>query len=139
MSPEVVKKVLHLQRTNLARPHAHLPTCLMDGLFGRTALKYIYATEEQLNRCVSLQAEAVDNGVPSRLGQILLERNYMTEEEVLSILSIQKIRIASCPGCKSRYNIIRSDRRARLHCPRCGGALNSSAQPDGIGVAGDIS
>lgn len=56
--------------------------------FGRTAVYRTYATLEQVQRALAEQVEDNVMGRPHRhLGNILLEKNWITEEQMKSVLN----------------------------------------------------
>jgi serine/threonine protein kinase len=57
-------------------------------LFGRLALARRLITEEQLKECLDLQAA----GSTKRLGEILVNKGYLTQEEVFEIIQMQQRR-----------------------------------------------
>jgi len=58
-----------------------------DLLFGQIALKRKFCTQEQLNKCLALQAGSKD-GLP--LGQLLRREGYISEEQHSEILRLQR-------------------------------------------------
>ncbi len=133
-----VEEVLRMQGERLDKPHVHLPVRLGDALFGQLALKYTYVTREQLDRSICLQEARRDQGQPSRLGQVLVERDQMTAAEVVSVLNMQKVRLATCSSCASRYNVARWKDGDDEPCPACGAALVLEEESDSVDVEGDV-
>ena len=138
LSPVQLQEVLRMQDERLARPHPHLPVMLGDGLFGKLALKYMYVTREQLDRCVCLQEAGRDRGRSLRLGQVLVQQDHMSAEEVVSVLNMQKVHMAACAPCSRRFNVIRPGGLKEEACPRCGARLTWVASPGDVDVAGDV-
>ena len=138
MSRLEVEEVLRMQGERLSKPHSHLPVKLGDGLFGKLALKYMYVTQEQLDHCVCLQ-EASRDKQPRRLGQVLVEQDQMSTDEVVNVLNMQKVHVGACAACGTLYNVVRSvtgdDEEV---CPRCGAGLTREDAPGDVGVAGDV-
>jgi len=62
-----------------------------DLLFGRIAVNRKYCTQEQLDKCLALQANSRDR-VP--LGQFLKNEGYITEDQHSEILSLQRKNLA---------------------------------------------
>ncbi|MDI6788684.1 MAG: hypothetical protein QME51_09960, partial [Planctomycetota bacterium] len=58
-----------------------------DLFYGNIALRNDFVTQSQLDECLALQRE---RGKTARLGEILLEKNYITIPEHESVLSAQK-------------------------------------------------
>ena len=133
-----VEEVLRMQGERLDKPHSHLPVRLGDGLFGKLALKYTYVTREQLDRCICLQEARRDQGKPLRLGQVLVERDQMTAGEVVSVLKMQKVHMATCSSCARRYNVASGKDAGGEPCPACGAALAPEDEPDRVDVEGDV-
>jgi serine/threonine-protein kinase len=58
--------------------------------FGHLALKYGYITLQQLQECIKVQEQARGAGVePKRLGEILVEKGYMTNSQVIELFRHQ--------------------------------------------------
>lgn len=58
--------------------------------FGRLALKYGYVTLEQLQECVKVQERVRSAGAePKRLGEILVEKGYITGAQVIELFRHQ--------------------------------------------------
>ncbi len=136
MSTEEVDHVLHCQDVLLAKPHPRRPASVGDSLLGHMAVKYGYLTEEQLNRCVRIKELRSGAGDHSRLGQILVEQEHLTEEDVVLLLKMQHQDIARCPRCSRSFNTTRSTGQT-VTCPDCGDFLEVQKHPDGIKVEGD--
>lgn len=63
-------------------------------LFGRMALARRLITEDQLNECLAAQKES-----GQRLGEVLVEKGYLTQEEVFEIIRLQHARkVGRGPG-----------------------------------------
>lgn len=58
-----------------------------DDLLGRQLIKRKIITEEQLKEAMTIQRERKDEGVRNLLGEILVELNYCTEEDVAITLA----------------------------------------------------
>ena len=70
--------------TNSGKPYPHLELFR----FGSIAVYRKYVTLEQVQQALTIQVEDNVNGVKHRLlGDILLEKRWITEEQVESILS----------------------------------------------------
>jgi ribosomal protein L37AE/L43A len=63
-----------------------------DLLFGRIALNKKYCTQEQLDKCLILQANSRDQ-VP--LGQILRREGYISDDQHSQILTLQRQRLSA--------------------------------------------
>jgi hypothetical protein len=73
-----------------------------DMLFGQIAAKRYMAKSEHVNLCLQIQANDEAAGAPRRtLGQIMVERGFITAAQVQLILEAQR-EIAGRPGWKWR-------------------------------------
>ncbi len=138
MTSADVKRVLEEQDVYLSMPHPRLPNKLSEALMGRMALRYGYLDEEQLNLCLRLQEALRDEGLGTRLGEILVERKMMSVDDVASVLRMQKLQIKSCPRCDSRYNAVLSEMQKMEACPKCGSPLSEGDAPGSVTVVGDL-
>ncbi|MDQ7778401.1 MAG: protein kinase, partial [Planctomycetota bacterium] len=58
--------------------------------FGQLVVKHKFASTEQVNECVAIQSQMRAMGVvPKNLGEILLEKNYISRDQSLAILRLQ--------------------------------------------------
>jgi predicted Zn-ribbon and HTH transcriptional regulator len=77
--------VFRLMSTRTAEPWSNQ--------LGQLALQRQFITQEQLRECLEAQARLIlSTGSTPFLGHLLIERGYMTEAEVLTLLKVQKQR-----------------------------------------------
>ncbi|MFA5794087.1 MAG: serine/threonine-protein kinase [Candidatus Brocadiia bacterium] len=72
-----------------------------DLSFGSLAIKLLYTTLERVNECVEIQQKIRDMGVKSKkLGEIMIDKSYLTEQQVRHIFRVQGIEggIRELPG-----------------------------------------
>ncbi|MHC4778770.1 MAG: protein kinase domain-containing protein [Planctomycetota bacterium] len=105
-----------------------------ENLFGRIALKNNLVSPKQLIECLALKDKLSRKGRNVMLGQILLERGYLTKEEILFILKTQKKGILECPVCKTRYNVEGFSGGRKVKCRMCRTVLEVPKEPDTIVV-----
>ncbi|MCU0722632.1 MAG: serine/threonine protein kinase [Planctomycetes bacterium] len=105
-----------------------------ENLFGRIALKHNLVTPKQLVECLAVKDKLRREGKDLMLGQILLERGYLTKEEVLFILKAQKKAVLECPVCKTRYNVEGFGAGHKVKCRMCRTVLEVPREPDTIVV-----
>ncbi|RME04099.1 MAG: serine/threonine protein kinase [Planctomycetota bacterium] len=55
--------------------------------FGETAMRRLLVTSEQVEECLQLQEKMRQKGIYKKLGEVMLERNYITEVHVQQIIS----------------------------------------------------
>jgi PAS domain S-box-containing protein len=133
-----VDEVLQSQKESLAKPHPVLPASKGEGMLGQLAARYGYISEDQLNECVCIQAMLKDGGKEIRLGQVLVEKEYMSADDIIMVLHMQKQHIGICRECKGRFNVVRRVEKEPIPCPRCGEALEVFTTLDSIEVNGSV-
>ncbi len=138
MTSEDVERVLEEQRVYLSMPHPRLPNKLSEALLGRMSLRYGYLSEDQLNQCLCIHEALKDDGRELRLGEILVQRDLMTPEDISSVLRMQKLQIKACPRCSSQFNAQLGELQKMEACPKCGAPLSLEEHPGSISVDGDL-
>jgi hypothetical protein len=94
-----------------------------EPVFGRLVLRKGLVTAEQLNECLRFQECELERGRPRNLGQVLVEKGYLTRDQVKAVLTEQQKIIVICNGCGTRFNATAG---AKLpQCPSCGGSLSA--------------
>ncbi len=131
-----VDAILSYQERALGQPHSRLSSTVGESLLGRVALTQGYITEEQLFECVALQSSRQEEGRLVRLGQILLEKEYMTVEDIVMVLHLQKKEMVACPGCSCSFTVPHLKDQGAL-CPRCGIPLVPSKSPEDAAAESD--
>ena len=132
-----VNEVLQNQQFSLSRPHPRLPTSISESLLGQLARKYEYVNEEQLREVLRDQALHEEQGEPVRIGQVLVEKDLMTPEDIIMVLHMQKQQIVACPSCWTRFNANRTRPDDELTCPLCAKQLQLDESQE-IDVDGDV-
>jgi serine/threonine protein kinase len=57
--------------------------------FGHTLLKLEFATPEQIVECLKIQSKLAEQGVSKKLGEIMVEKGYLTQKQVEDALAYQ--------------------------------------------------
>ncbi len=123
ITPEQRGRLLSMQKKHLAEAQEAVPR--MEGrdepVFGRMVLRKGLITSEQLNECLRQQERDLERGRPRNLGQVMVEKGYLSREQVKSVLTEQQKVIVICNGCGARFNASAGSKLPK--CPSCGGAL----------------
>lgn len=122
LTQDHLQRIIELQRRNLERRAIHSRWKRTDSLFGKLAIRFGLATEEQVNECVRIQAK-IEPDIFLRLGEILVKKGYMTNDMVQRILEFQKKRIFTCPKCSTEYNVVMYNPGTLIRCYRCNETL----------------
>lgn len=122
ITEEQLTKIIEIQRKNLQERAIHSREKREDGLFGKLVLRFQFATEEQINECIRIQAK-LENDLFLRLGEIMVKKGYLTNEQVRQILEFQKTKILTCPSCNTQYNVIMFTPGTKIRCYKCDGEL----------------
>lgn len=96
-----------------------------DHSLGQLLLKRGDITQQQLNECIRIQGQAVENKDPDvpRLGELLVQKGFTTPAAVTLALSSQKKVMLVCEKCGKRFNATGYTPTRRYHCKDCGGYL----------------
>lgn len=131
---EQLRLILEYQKKNLQRPATDPDEQKEDIAFGFLAVKLGCTTLDRVYECVREQARMARLGLYFRLGEIFVNRGYLTPEQVGEILQRQNKTILECPGCASRYNVIGWQPGREVKCTKCGTALAPPGDPTAISV-----
>src|SRR5688572_8165200 len=73
--------------------------------FGKLSVALGFLTPEDLDKILQLQADLHKIGVDRRLGELCLEKRFLSREQVLLVLRAQGKRILTCHACQKSYNV----------------------------------
>ena len=88
---------------------------------GRILVEGGVLTDFALRECVEIQRRVIPApGAQSpRLGEILVERGYVTSEQISDALKVQGVKILHCPTCRVSVNVRLHPDALALRCGRC--------------------
>jgi len=107
--------------------------------FGQLLVRNSLISEAALEECLEAQREVSRRGmdVIPRLGELLVARGYLTEEQVVTALSQQEMAILFCPRCEVQVNVPQRDDVREVRCIRCRGTLIVPREPRDVKVSED--
>jgi len=79
----------------MTTPEAQKPS---DESYGQTAVRLTFATEAQVQECVSIQARMREMGIDEPLGEIMVKKGYLTSTQNTQILKSMGIHTNPIPG-----------------------------------------
>jgi uncharacterized OB-fold protein len=123
ITKEQLRTVLEYQKQNQQRPATDPEEQKSDIAFGFIAVKKKYTTLNRVYECVREQARAAKLGLFFRLGEIFVNKGYLTVEQVQDILQDQNKTILECEGCTTRFNVIGYEEGKTIKCTKCGRRL----------------
>ncbi len=138
ISKEQLRHVLEIQKQNQNRPATDPDEQKSDIAFGFLAVKKKYTTLNRVYECVREQARAAKLGLFFRLGEIFVNKGYLTVEQVQNILRDQNKTILECEGCATRYNVIGYEEGKTIKCTKCGRRLVPPSDLDSPAVQESI-
>ena len=103
-----------------------------DMLFGQILIHRELARSEHIDECMREQAQAIQRGdspVPL-VGELLVERGYVSEENVAQVLAIQERTILVCSSCGRRCMVLTRNEKAPDQCAECNGRLDNLFESD---------
>jgi uncharacterized protein YbaR (Trm112 family) len=113
-------KILELQSRNLQKIDPQVKKQKEAQLFGKLATREGLMSEEDLNECLREQAR---EGETRSLGEIMVERGYLTVAQVKGLLAKQLKKVMSCPSCNLSFTVLTLTQGKAIDCPRCKGPL----------------
>lgn len=112
-----------------------------DILFGRLCVAKKFATPAEVNECLELQQRMTKERkggelmTVMRIGELMIERGYLTPDQVKLILQEQRKFLVRCPGCGRQFNVVGLKTGQQFPCKKCGATITVS--PTAKGVAAD--
>ena len=119
LEPEKLRKVLEMQAERLRASAETTILNLGESLFGRKAIEMGLASEEAVDAAVREQTLRRGKGEQIRLGQILVDHDTLSPDQVREILQRQNREVLFCPACYSQYNILGFDPGWTFPCQSC--------------------
>lgn len=134
LTPAQLNEVISVQQANLQAPSTHPEQRLEDTIIGRVMVRNGFATEEQVNDALRTQGLREQEGVFYRLGEVMVEKGYMSVTDVLNVLKIQDKQIMVCPGCGARFNVASFQPGRKYRCKKCKALLSLPATLESVEV-----
>jgi hypothetical protein len=97
------------------------------GLFGQIAIRRGWVTSTQLADCLRDQEASARAGSSLRLGQIFLEKKFLTVPQFLEIIRLQNKEVAQCPHCLTFFDTGEATPGTPFGCSSCGHVVRSRA------------
>ena len=126
LTREQHERILQIQRRNLELVDPLVQKRKESVLFGKLAVREGFATENQVNECLALQARS---GEKRALGEIMVEKGCLSAVQVSDLLKRQLKKVMSCPACHLTFTVLTLSQGKTIDCPRCGGPLREG-KPD---------
>ncbi|HVE38924.1 MAG TPA: hypothetical protein VNM14_03485 [Planctomycetota bacterium] len=113
-------KVLELQKKNLQSVDPLAKKRKEAQLFGKLAVREGLLTEDEVNDCLREQGQ---QGEIRTLGEIMVDKGYLSVDKVKELLSKQLKKVMACPACKLSFTVMTLSQDKKIDCPRCKGPL----------------
>jgi len=97
--------------------------------FGKLSVALGFLTQEDLDKILQLQTDLRKIGVDRRLGELCLEKRYLSREQVLLVLRAQGKRILTCHACQKSYNVHHYRPTETYTCKHCTAELSLPTKP----------
>ncbi len=125
-----LSQLVALQRENLSAPSPYTEGKeVAADLLGKHAVEQGLITPGQLKETLREQGVMSQRGQPMRLGELLVDKGYLTFEQVEQLLGRQGKRLMRCKACGTQFNVHAEVKDAA--CNKCGGELAESASIPG--------
>jgi protein-arginine kinase activator protein McsA len=127
LSEDQHSKVLTIQRKNLKIQDPLAKRDKESILFGKLAVREGLLTKEEANECLKIQGM---DGEKRALGEIMVEKGYLTSAQVKALLAKQAKKLMNCPTCKLTFTVLTISQEKKIACPRCGKPLEEGKPSD---------
>ncbi|HVE42646.1 MAG TPA: hypothetical protein VNM14_22390 [Planctomycetota bacterium] len=97
------------------------------GLFGQIAIRRGWVSAAQLAECLREQEASAKAGSSLRLGQIFLDKKFLTVPQFLEIIRLQNKEVAQCPHCQTFFDTHEATPGTPFGCSSCGHVVRSRA------------
>lgn len=113
-----LQALVNLQKRNLQVKTHQSRRVKQDNLFGRLAIRLGFATEKQVEESLGTQL-MINESHFLRLGEIMVKKEYISEEQLNKIVDFQNQRQVTCSGCGQKYNLVLFNEGAKILCYNC--------------------
>lgn len=120
-----LQTLVDIQKRNIEAKAIRARRLKEDNIFGKIALRLGFTSEKQVDECLGVQLEMADD-YPLRLGEIMVKKGFLTEEQVKKISEFQGKRLITCPKCGQNYNVILFNPGAKFICYACDKELTTN-------------
>lgn len=129
ITEEQHSEILAIQRRNLTVLDPVSKVSKESILLGKLAVREKFMNEQQVNRCLRLQAR---DGEKRSIGEIMVEEGLLTPAQLKTLLTKQHKRIMSCSNCRLSFTVLSTTHAKHVPCPRCKGALSEGKPTDSV-------
>ncbi len=99
------------------------PARAQDFLFGRLCVQLGLISPNQLNECMMIQGKKQRDDEYRLLGAIMVEKGFLSQEQVCEVLRTLRTEMIHCPGCDALYKAAEVPAEERDLCMECGASL----------------
>ncbi len=109
-----------------------------DILFGRLCVAKKFASPVEVNECLELQQRMTKERkggelmTAPRIGELMIERGYLSPDQVKLILQEQRKFLVRCPGCGRQFNVVGLRPGQQFPCKKCNATVTVSATARGV-------
>jgi len=121
-----LQALINLQKRNLQVKTHQSRRVKQDNLFGRLAIRLGFATEKQVEESLGTQL-MINESHFLRLGEIMVKKEYISEEQLNKIIDFQSQRQVTCSGCGQKYNLVLFNEGAKILCYNCDNEIVASS------------
>jgi len=98
-------------------------------LFGKLAIREGLVSSERMNECLAIQGRT---GETRPIGEILVERGYLSSRQVQDLLGKHCKKLMICSPCRLRFTVITLSDGRNARCPRCKNPLEELQKPEAV-------
>ncbi|MFH0888057.1 MAG: hypothetical protein V1871_02465 [Planctomycetota bacterium] len=121
-----LQALVSLQKRNLQAKTNQSRRVKQENLFGRLAIRLGFASEKQVEESLGTQL-MINEAHFLRLGEIMVKKEYITDDQLKKIIDFQNQRQVTCLGCGQKYNLILFNEGAKILCYNCDNEVIASS------------
>ncbi|MFA5793508.1 MAG: hypothetical protein WC980_00350 [Candidatus Brocadiia bacterium] len=125
ITPAQHQTLVDLQKRSIETKAIKARRLKEDNIFGKIAMRLGFASEKHVDECLGVQLEMADD-YPLRLGEIMVKKGFLTEENVQKISEFQGHHLITCPKCGHSYNVILFNPGVKFICYSCDKELTTN-------------
>lgn len=120
-----LQTLVDVQKRNIEAKAIRARRLKEDNIFGKIAIRLGFISEKQVDECLGVQLEMADD-YPLRLGEIMVKKGFLTEQQAKKISEFQGKRLIVCPKCGQNYNVILFNPDVKFTCYSCDKELTTN-------------
>jgi len=137
LSPEALREIVtEVQRQIIRSPQEQLSR-EQDRRLADFAVEMGFVTAENITSAFKLLDNLEIHGLSKRLGDILIEKGFLNNDQLKSLYAELKLRVEQmqiCPGCGNKYDVSGLEEGRLFRCRKCLTVINIGEEKAGMAL-----